>query len=70
LEEIMKKALIVLCLALAVSALAVAGGSSASGPQSKAPEKVEFLLNWRIEAIHSPYYIALKKAGIRMRDSM
>jgi len=65
----MKKALLVLCLVLAVSALAVAGGSSASGPSSgakgAAPEKVEFLLNWRISADHSPYYIALEKGWFK-----
>ena len=65
----MKRALFILCLAMTVCAIAVAGGSSASGPapssspgtQPAALEKVEFLLNWRITADHSPYYIALEK---------
>jgi NitT/TauT family transport system substrate-binding protein len=63
----MKKALIALCLALAVCTLAIAGGKSdsgsapAAGTASAAPEKVEFLLNWKITADHSPYYIAVEK---------
>jgi NitT/TauT family transport system substrate-binding protein len=59
----MKKGFIVFCLVLAVCGFAAAGGSSASGGGSKSagPEKVEFLLNWKITADHSPYYIALEK---------
>jgi NitT/TauT family transport system substrate-binding protein len=53
----MKKALIVLCLALAVCSIATAGGSAAKSGL----EKVDFLLNWKITADHSPYYIALDK---------
>jgi NitT/TauT family transport system substrate-binding protein len=59
----MKKALIVLCLTLAVCGLVTAGGGAAkeNSGQSGALEKVDFLLNWKITADHSPYYIALDK---------
>jgi len=65
----MKRVLVVFCLVIGVCALALAGGSSASGPSSGAQpaalEKVEFLLNWRITGDHSPYYIALDKGWYR-----
>ena len=59
----MKRVLIVLCLALAVSAIAAAKGAGESQPG--ALEKVEFLLNWRIDASQPPYYVALDKGWYR-----
>jgi len=61
----MKKVLIVLCLAMAITAIAAARGASDSGAQAGGLDKVEFLLNWRITADHSPYYIALEKGWYR-----
>jgi NitT/TauT family transport system substrate-binding protein len=66
----MRKALIALCLVLAVCAIAAAGGksessSSGGGQGAAALQKVEFLLNYTISADHSPYYIAMEKGWYR-----
>lgn len=38
---------------------------SGSAQMAAAPEKVDFLLNWKITGDHSPYYVAMKKGWFK-----